>query len=360
MQLGSRGAVFKHQLIVGGDDPFTDGEHKNSSTNNCNDSNNVLFNQGVTFFQAQFNLISFYKTYFSGEFLAGRQYGAEFNYVTITGYARFMDCKIEHLSLKQTNILGRTQFEHCKIGRLLYETTVYGLLTFVRCDISDGDFKDQDCSHIVFRGIDNLGDLNFTNADLRETRFILGDWKTNSKPERDKKNINEQSNVDKSILEDTEYLKSREFQYRQLNKLYEDNQHYLQAGEFHLLEMQTRKERLNAEGGQNWDLFILWIYGFLADYGENWKKVFVSLVVSFFIMAFLINFVEVFNPKNELTYWYSLKTVLLGIIPSGFQKTILLDAKLSVFSQFLIALQTIISLTLTTLFVMTLRRRFRR
>ena len=77
-------------------------------------------------------------------------------------------------------------------------------------------------------------------------------------------------------------------------------------------------------------------------------------------MAFLIMGIESWYSDNELTFWVSLTIVTLGIIPSGLQREVLLGANLTVISLWLITLQGIISLILVSLFVMAIRRNYKR
>lgn len=344
-------AQFKDHLLVGEEDDLSrDGKSKDRDRNSnyC-----VYFSRGVTFHGANLNNLTFNKVFVGND---GNEYGLELNNLYVNELARFIFCKMELVTLKNTS-LNIASFEDCVCKEInLERIKVKKELVFDGGNYEKGNFEGLDCSLIFFRKIRTMYKFNFLDAYLRETHFSSCDWTDQTA-----------NDIYPKIAKHDEILKEGEIKklsrlaeiYRQLFQIYENNANYVQAGKFHYREMQIRKKSSLFEN-RYLDYFVYLLYELVSDFGENWKKILTILIASFVFMAFLIMGIESWYSDNELTFWVSLTIVTLGIIPSGLQREVLLGANLTVISLWLITLQGIISLILVSLFVMAIRRNYKR
>ena len=115
------------------------------------------------------------------------------------------------------------------------------------------------------------------------------------------------------------------------------------------------------EGRHTVERLILKIYRLIGDYGENYKKLFFCMIASIGLSSLAIQVIEkksFFLKGWDFSY---LKTVFFGIIPMAIQRTVIEDIeKLSTASKFILTIEGLTAITLFTLFVMAVRRQFRR
>lgn len=316
---------------------------------------------------------------FSGD---ARFRGATFSQIaafvgtTFQGAAWFPATVFNQLQLKHCRFEKPTSFTECLAHSLSYTTHQGERLAFNRCQVIDCsthgrgqlEFSDQDCARLAFLNMD-LSRADFLGADISQTRFISCEWLKNRKgyrgvPDHD------------GILADGDRNRVGLLHslYQQLKKNLEDAREFHAAGDFHFREMEVRRHLRRMEGGYRVERGLLALYRFVADYGESYGKLFLSLVASFPVAAVLITVVEririlmnsgdTITSANDLFRGFSghLYTVFFGLAPPGLNKPLLegLPGKLHWASQFILILEGLVALTLATLFVMALRRRFRR
>jgi len=277
-----------------------------------------------------------------------------------------------------------TVFQKCKFKNLEYGTHRGGKLLFNGCS-GTFTFADQDCSALGFLNMD-LSRADFLGADISETRFDSCRWSEPGEGEPRYTRVFRHDEIIEKAEGETEEehrsdlvrLKSL---YRQLKNNLEGRNEYQQAGDFHYHEMEIRRMLEKKKGGPEY--WLLKGYKLIADYGESYRKLLYSLIASFFLSTFLV---FVFNTIDKLGGFQYLKqialcwltrlglqptvkyirfaydafqTVLFGVIPSAFQKSAV-GGGLNFWSKLTIVGETIAALILTTLFVMAIRRRFRR
>ena len=118
---------------------------------------------------------------------------------------------------------------------------------------------------------------------------------------------------------------------------------------------------MKLEGKQYGERFILWLYHLMADFGESYKKLFYWILSSICVTAWCMQILEKKSLFVKGLDFHYFKIVFFGIIPLATQKTVIDEIKGLIFwSKFLLTLEGLIVITLSTLFVMAIRRRFRR
>lgn len=284
---------------------------------------------------------------------------------------------IESIIFKDVTLLRPSGMTTCEINHLAYSTHTGERLTFNRCrqpKEANGSwtFQNQDCSQLAFIGHD-FSRVNFMGADVSGSRFDSCKW---PKGEKDKYVHVYQHNeiIGKNDSDEVELLGSL---YRQLKKNQEENRNYEHAGDFHFREKDIRQRLLQRMKGRRnrLEYILLCVYRRIADYGENYFKIGKHMVYSVLGVALFVAFIEEFlvqssgylgwcfhlncviYPLSKL--WRALKIVILGVVPSGFQRQILQEAAPHTLSMFIIVFLGLWLLFLGTLLVMAVRRRFR-
>lgn len=225
-------------------------------------------------------------------------------------------------------------------------------------------FRSADCSLLTFTSC-NVSKLDFYEADLAGARFINCDWHGEDARNNYCKAQLHDTRVGSKSLDVTEGLQAL---YTQLKKIYEDAGDFRQAGEFHYREMEARHATAKLEG-PSFERGILWAYGFFADFGESYKKLASWLLASFFVFGAFIMLIEGCTKGFKVSPWYTLPVTylrdvgltFLAIIPSAFRGAHEHRLhSLGWLSEAFLILETILAAALATLFVMAIRRRFRR
>lgn len=233
------------------------------------------------------------------------------------------------------------------------------------------DFVDQRASLLTFQNTD-LSRANLMGADLEGARFISCTWEGRPsvryrKPYLDLVHESATENRDVNALRGVEAL------CRQVRTVLEKDKHFAQAGDFHYHEMDARRHLLriaaNAGGKLEWvQRLPLWIYRLTSDYGENYLKLSGWMVGSLVLTGTVISLVQAVGVGDDAAaFWnaflgrlpeYGYKT-FMGLMPFSTAKVVDLTS-LKPLSKFLVAVEGLALISLTTLFVMALRRRFRR
>ena len=243
------------------------------------------------------------------------------------------------------------------------------------------NFKNSECSKLSFLNTD-LTAADFTGADISSTRFESCDWHKGDEPYAKMSihdgivNIGDEAQIE--LLSST---------YRALKKNHEENHDFRLAGEFHFRQQEIRqkilKEKKEKTFGEWFDYQALSLYKRVADYGESWIRLGISLLVTTLTTSILVGANEAesrhwdelfsgillgdWNERMNLLGRFivyvvkSFVEIMLKIVPSVFKKdeyrwfTIKQD-----YSELFISFEIIVALILTALFVMAVRRRFRR
>ncbi len=349
------------------------------------DFSRAEFKEVVTFGEAHFLKAGFFTAIFRKDVTFGL---ATFDTVSFDAAVfhegvQFVEISAVNASLRRVDFRRASSLFRCKIGDLVYSKHTGESLSFFNCralqvtekPFSRWDFTNQDCSRLEFVSTD-LSRAHFLGAQIFDTRFESCSWSRNRNQRYAK--VGDHDGFFKGGTEDEGNLKLLQALYQKLKTNLEQEAAYSQSGEFHYWEMWIR-QRLLAQGGGPWlEKMFLWAYGAIADFGESYKKLLISLLASFPIAALIVAIIEggwglvvgewqwcrqfratcILDPLNNL--WAVSKVVVFGVIPSGFQRTTLGDTNLTVGSMGVIVLEGVAAIALATLFVMAIRRQFRR
>ena len=140
------------------------------------------------------------------------------------------------------------------------------------------DFCDRDMRRMSFIECD-LSRADFSSSNITSTHFDSCSWGKSKKKKyaalyRHDELVEKKDNVKLSKLRNV---------YQRLKKNFEENHDYRQAGDFHYREMQVR-QCMSKEGKSRLDHLMLWLYCLVADYGESYPK------TGFFVLAWSVLF----------------------------------------------------------------------
>lgn len=325
------------------------------------------FERNVQFHDATFNSSPVFDNV-----VCGRQ--MDFQSAKFQLGVHFRGVTSDSVQFNDITLLRPSGFTSCVINTFAYTTHAGEQLTFNRCRQMGGIpgrwvFQNQDCSKLAFIG-HNFSRVRFMGADVNGTRFDSCTW---PKGEKDKYiQVFEHYEILKE--NDTSKIELLGSLYRQLKNNQEADRNYVQAGEFHYREQEIRRRMLKRMGGRWLDRFMLRLYRCVGDYGESYPKLFFAMVASLLGTGLGVTVAEwrwsgevPDNGCDFYDYYCNviaklpeyLETVVLGIIPSGLQREAL-KGPLMALSKLLIVAEGLILLALATLFVMAVRRRFRR
>jgi uncharacterized protein YjbI with pentapeptide repeats len=316
---------------------------------------------------------------------------AEFQSASFSGKAVFFKITSSGwLILEYCRFSNPTSFTQCKIHVLRYAVHTGERVVFNQYENSNEppgvwDFSNEDCSLLSFLNMD-LSQADFLGANLSDTRFDSCPW-----PGKLYEYANVYHHDDILTHGDPSQLRLLQALYQQLKKNLEDVRNYRQSGDFHYREMEVW-QRLLQEQGLSLDRAILWLYRFVGDFGENYRKLFISLVLSILLATGLVTVSESLLNGNGITtltllfsvlperfqdgqlgvtlldlatrllstFYERFQEVFLGLIPSPFQRCAFDSHSYHFVSKFLIVIEGLVLVTLSVLFVMAMRRRFRR
>ncbi len=357
----------------------------------------ATFNGNAEFMLATFNGYALFKsatfsgdTQFSSATFNGRY--ANFESATFSGKAVFLQIISRgKLVLENCRFANPTSFTGCRIHTLRYAAHMGERVVFNQCKTHQKYkmppgvwyFTHQDCSLLSFLNM-ALSQADFLGANLSDTRFDSCRWPV----ERYAKVYRHKEILDTGS---TSQLRLLQALYRQLKKNLEDARNYRQAGDFHYREMEVWQRLLQGQG-RSLDRAILWLYGLVGDFGENYRKLFASMFLSILLTTGLVtlcesrfngnviaNLTQLFSVLPERfqdgqlgvtlldlatrlisALWERFQEVFLGLIPSPFQRSAFDSHSYHFVSKFLIVIEGLVLVTLSVLFVMAMRRRFRR
>lgn len=270
-----------------------------------------------------------------------------------------------------------SQFTNCKIHRLSYKIHTGAHLTFNQCRVADAPdnnpsishrgywgFKDSDCSGLSFINMVDMSKLDFLGANVRNVIFESCVWEINPNSKYSKV-----CNHDKYLSSGYKDQCLLQALYQQLKLNLENDRGFIQSGHFHYQEMLIRKH-LTPYHGSWGERSLLCLYHALGDFGENYIKLFQSMIFSILTTAYLVTLIEGLWGRYAFNDWknifYSLPqyfvSVFLALIPSPFQRDAFkpIAEQLYWASKFALVTEGLILLILTTLFVMSVRRHFKR
>lgn len=251
---------------------------------------------------------------------------------------------------------------------------------------TSANFKFQD--NISFINSD-LGQWSFSYTPISDVKFLNITWKGDGKPKRnhtfDEFIVTSNPDIESGISYDI----VREV-YRQLRLNYEKRLDYSTASDFHIGQMEMRLK----DPDEKWyNKIVLRVYKLISNYGESWVRPLIGLSLTYLsgfyyifynykfrellneftyefddlslspfnsIISFILNIVDKFSGLNS--FMYKLKNVLLDTMSLTFQiMSIFPTKKVKDFDDgFIVILLRLLTILFGTLFVLTLRRRFKR
>ena len=233
-------------------------------------------------------------------------------------------------------------------------------------------FEKQHCEHITFQNM-NLSRADFRGADVSKTRFISCRWKEPGQPHYPQV-WGHPKGLLPSEREDTLNLEVFKNTYEQLKNNLEGHRDFVQAGAMHYWEMELRRwmlqERIfgKISSLRGWladctreipELAIFWVYRTTAEYGENYVRLGVTIFFTLCAATWGVGHYQGLFEGGQ-GFWATFKDVLFALVPTGFQKETLTTLKLTDASKWVMLTEVVALLTLLPLFIMAVRRRFRR
>lgn len=355
----------------------------------------VQFSEGVYFMRAKFgNRINFAGSLILGNsiFIYAHFY-KEANFTNaIAKFLDFEGCEIysflrfrEIQKLKEARIVSITERieewdsdDKKKVERLCLEKALALDVKKVPPVILLRDIKFWENGHLLLEDFD-VSRVSFwqTNFHIIQSRidFIRVDWgsqksviddiytrqeyKNWEKKTKEKwLTENELHRIYKPIEETKNCALEIERCYRQIRLYYETRGEHPDAGDFYKHEMEVRGKRL-----KGFIKFLHWLYGLFSKYGESPARAFISLLVILGIFSFfylLIGFkyndnLISFNLRNySLALLFAINNLIPGYIRmQAFQST-------SPWTILTLVFEVIFGITILTLFLLAVRRRFRR
>lgn len=370
----------------------------------------AVFKDNVTFVPCQFNgLTNFVETEFEKKIsFKGSDFHNDvfFNNATIGIVGDFSLITFENkASFKGTTIVDRGDFASTKFYKEAdFSDASIRLFDLTRCEIFSflrlrniqtpnnpvnapiillRDLRFWENGHLILEDLD-LSNTSFwqTIANIIRPRitFIRVNWgkdkvildDTNRKEYHDwkSKKLDNKTWTEIYKIVDEYSSKTEEIErcYKQIRLVYEANGEYPDAGDFYLSEMNARKHRLK---GLLWLLHIL--YGWISKYGESAGLAAVWFFGLWFGFAILLAFLgfEKFNDSFQLSFKYNLtcwgNTLnIIGDAIIAVAKAIFLGRMepyrtVSFWSSLILnVVARVFGLSILTLLLLAIRRRFRR
>lgn len=204
-------------------------------------------------------------------------------------------------------------------------------------------------NQVTFRDC-NMSLITFSKSHISDINFVSCVWNSNKRLIM-KNELNEGAN-------EKESLNNLEDFYRQLKRNFEANKDWELSGKAYVSEMTIRKKRLKIDN-EYFPWFIYSFYDFFGGYTQNFKRPFISLVVSsilVFPILYLIFESNLQNIDETTKFFYEIKIVLQKSISATFP---FLKSKLYSENWWLSSFQTIFSSILLAFFILALRKRFK-
>jgi uncharacterized protein YjbI with pentapeptide repeats len=216
----------------------------------------------------------------------------------------------------------------------------------------------------TFRHVD-LSSVEFRGTDLRRIQFISVNWaqyprfrlmiflKTKMSGIQDEDWLTERR---KRTPDEIELVQSA---YRQLKQNYDESKNYSVADHFYFGEMEITRICKK----YRWQRILSWrgLYRYAGGYGLQWENslFFMTLIFFGFPILFITDQLQyIFNNVSYCaSYWHAIQYNFLAVT---FQKDINLFYKTNVLTRNLAIIESFVMPILATLFVLALRRRFKR
>ncbi len=232
-------------------------------------------------------------------------------------------------------------------------------------------FTNQHCETLTFQNMD-LSRANFAGADVSKTRFISCRWNPPKKSVSKKVRRYPQlwghptnGAVKQGQAKATDLLLYKNT-YEQLKTNLEEHRDYVQAGAFHYWEMDLRQRLLRIGGlwppGRLLEWGLFGFYRLISDYGESYIKLFVTTCATLILATGLIGNAEgTINGGFDGCGWlHTFQYTMFSLIPSGFQKAAASKLLIEPLSRWTALGEGVFLLILVPMFIMAIRRRFRR
>ncbi len=329
------------------------------------DLEQVVFKGNVNFTDSKFNKeVSIKKCVFDKEL--------SFDLVNIANEFRLFECYVENISLHQAKINSSVYLEKINNSNIIEMFKKFNLILFRNLPHVITQSPQIDISEVIYQG---NGKILFDRINVSRVSF----WKTNlliDKPRVDFKEVEFGKNnilwddLSKKNSRTKDDSKEIERIYHQLRTIYETKGNYVDAGAFYVNEMKTRREALSNKT----EKAVNWLYEIFSLYGESIFRPFIILILLLFVSTSALLLLGVKTNISPIKYSY----------PVSFSFSSLVDTLADVLYVFCLLLQStftgksemfypltrlgnilftfvrVISLVLTTLLILAIRRRFHR
>jgi uncharacterized protein YjbI with pentapeptide repeats len=325
----------------------------------------AVFRKRAFFASATFNdRASFFRTHFQDEaefFKTEFKNKAFFNVTTFKGVTRFWDATFHDI----VNFRGAT-IEH---ALEIDAENNHKIFSEEEVDFSSVRFSEPE--RVSIRKVD-LSKFRFLGTDLRKVEFVDVDW--GGKGVRNW--VYDEMMPDRSTNKFDYPLIA--LLYKKLRANYEENLNYPEAGDFHVGEMECKRRNYKTWFGRNLSL-TAW-YKYVSNYGESYRRplfFWILPILVVFPILFMYSGVEgVDHAASTYLIDYDLDLTSFLLNKPAWEKDYLkaFVYSLSVFSlvrdkqyrpidnwgHFWMVSESILSPVLIALFLLALRRRFRR
>ncbi len=381
-----KGAIFKDTKLAGGVD-FAETEFRGPgrflNTKFIKDAafyktlfferttfSGAEINEGIRFLLTEFGIRTFKEVTFDHAFIVG---GCEFVKSIFHGEVSFQSSVFKGITLIEetefrenadfygTEFNGKVYFKN--IGKLakkrttLREEIVRGATEFIDIapNITFSNVSLSPYSTLFFENFD-LGDCSFADTPaISEANFKKVLWLGNGKPKR--KHTRDEVLAERGSIH---YEIAAEV-YRRLRKNFEDRLSYADAGDFHIGEMHMRRLGLRQKGWKRFFILtwvFLHLYRIFGGYGESLRNPIISFIAVGFVFAGLWSLLGFPIPiGNKVIISHNPFYAILF----SFKTFLTLPGKpFCLVQEFVGAFQRAIGVGIITLFILALRRAFRR
>lgn len=357
-----------------------------------NDSENIfvecVFNKNVIIRNMKFSGLHIENTVFNKNIIIYNSIfddGIYFNDVIINGEFNF-----DQSSRQKNIVINEARFICDFNGKLSFNNVTFKYVNFTRSVFGDRTIVFNHCSFdklAIFRNLHLSSNIVFNNIDLTNCSFLNSNFEEVkfSTPsiviEQHIDNVFCNDNLDENVksLEGLGIYNKEEIikevnesnladEYRSFEKNLDRNKNFDLAGRFHkkYFDIKTKYEKKKI------NKFILKLYKWISNYGESFSKplfYFCVLIFAFSIIYLLSGLeykdgaiIYYFKCDNIYKFYNDIALSFVYSVINSFpvKRDIDLIQAANGFTIFLTVLQTIIQSILITLFIIALRRKFKR
>jgi uncharacterized protein YjbI with pentapeptide repeats len=284
--------------------------------------------------------------------------------------ARFL---YSHLGIQNTTGVGTADFRYALFGEAVFESVHFvGRTDFNGARFRDGlhfentrfestaqltnvDFNVP--QKVTFKSVD-LSRVSLRGTDISQATFEFVTWDETKKgflrPKRKQVNDETAAKRDWDASEDWPFFEAVAQVYRRLQANYGENYRYCEAADFYIGEQEMVRK---AKGKFRRFVCLNFLYKIASNYGESYRRPFAGLVLTLVLFPVVFSFFDL-RPNLPEKPLFDLLVDNLGFMT--FSRTGMFDYFPDSFTRFLVITESITFVSLVTLFLLSLRRKFKR